>query len=163
MKPLLSIALAALSLTTALAASAAPNCASFVSNADGSWSPTHPYMFATPTSQTQLMPSDKMLPQMPAPQGVSPAISTRAADPSAQPLALGAFHASRRTMEHETQALPSAAFHPRRKDLCASLTISSARAQFLHKTHQKRELERRGCNAAVTIVREDSALPGSKK
>ena len=50
-------------------ASAGPNCASFISNTDGSWSPTHPFMFATPTSQTQLMPSDRMLPQMPGARG----------------------------------------------------------------------------------------------
>jgi hypothetical protein len=59
------IEMGTLLFATAIApASAGPNCASFISNADGSWSPTHPFMYATPTSQTQLMPSDKMIPQM---------------------------------------------------------------------------------------------------
>jgi hypothetical protein len=47
------------------AARAAPNCAEFFYNSDGSWSPTHPIVIAGPTSQTQVMPSDKFRPDMP--------------------------------------------------------------------------------------------------
>jgi hypothetical protein len=50
---------------SAPAASAAPNCAEFFYNSDGSWSPTHPIVIAGPTSQTQVMPSDKFRPDMP--------------------------------------------------------------------------------------------------
>jgi hypothetical protein len=50
---------------TGSAALAAPNCAEFFSNADGSWSPTHPILIAGATSQTQIMPSDKFRPGMP--------------------------------------------------------------------------------------------------
>jgi hypothetical protein len=56
-------------LTTISPVSAGPNCTDFMSNADGSWSPTHVYIYATPTSQTRLMPTDKMLPQMSCAQG----------------------------------------------------------------------------------------------
>jgi len=60
----------ALLLVTVIApVSAEPSCASFMSNADGSWSPTHPYLYATPTTQTELVPSDKMLPNMPGAAG----------------------------------------------------------------------------------------------
>jgi hypothetical protein len=41
-------------------ASAAPNCSNFFSNADGSWTPTHPILMASPTSQTQLEPGDRL-------------------------------------------------------------------------------------------------------
>ena len=65
--PIGSVAL--LLITVISPASADPSCASFMSNADGSWSPTHPYLFATPTTQTELVPSDKMLPNMPGAAG----------------------------------------------------------------------------------------------
>jgi hypothetical protein len=55
--------------TAALAASEGPDCGSFFYNADGSWSPTHPYMIATPTSQTLLTPSEKLRPNLPGAQG----------------------------------------------------------------------------------------------
>jgi hypothetical protein len=38
---------------------AAPNCNEFFNNSDGSWTPSHPIIFATPTSQTQIGPSDR--------------------------------------------------------------------------------------------------------
>jgi hypothetical protein len=44
---------------------AAPNCAEFFYNSDGSWSPTHPIVIGSPTGQTQMMPSDKFRPDMP--------------------------------------------------------------------------------------------------
>jgi hypothetical protein len=66
----LRFTLALISAGLASPALAGPNCSSFFANADGSWSPTHPFMFATPTSETQLMPSDRILPQMTGAQGV---------------------------------------------------------------------------------------------
>ena len=70
MKKLLLIGLGALSLSSASAEPpVGPNCAGFFFNQDGSWSPTHIFVFSTPTSQTQIMPSDKMRPQMPGAQG----------------------------------------------------------------------------------------------
>jgi len=44
----------------ASAASAAANCSNFFSNADGSWTPTHPILMAGPTSQTPLEPGDRL-------------------------------------------------------------------------------------------------------
>jgi hypothetical protein len=41
-------------------ADAAIGCSNFFSNFDGSWSPTHPILFAAPTSQVQLVPSDRL-------------------------------------------------------------------------------------------------------
>src|ERR1700744_5610671 len=40
------------------------DCANFVANADGSWSPTHNFMYATNIAQIQLTTSDKMDPKM---------------------------------------------------------------------------------------------------
>jgi len=59
-----AIACASGALSTS-AALAAPNCTDFFFNSDGSWSPTHPILIAGPTSQTQVMPSDKFRPGMP--------------------------------------------------------------------------------------------------
>jgi hypothetical protein len=70
MKKLLLIGLSALSLTSAFAEQpVGPNCNDFSSNPDGSWSPSKPFIFATPSSQTQIMPSEKMQPQMPGARG----------------------------------------------------------------------------------------------
>lgn len=70
MKKLVLLASGTLLLLTAVSqASEGPNCANFNSNFDGSWSPTTVFLFATPTSQTRLMPSDKMRPEMPGVQG----------------------------------------------------------------------------------------------
>jgi hypothetical protein len=44
-------------VSTALAA---PNCSNFFSNADGSWTPTHPILMAGQTSQTRLEPGDRL-------------------------------------------------------------------------------------------------------
>jgi hypothetical protein len=44
-------------ISTALAA---PNCNGFFSNSDGSWTPTHPILIGTPTSQTQIGPGDRL-------------------------------------------------------------------------------------------------------
>jgi hypothetical protein len=47
-------------------ASAMPACTDFFyNNADGSWSPTHLILMGSPTSQTQLFPSDKLRAGMP--------------------------------------------------------------------------------------------------
>ena len=42
------------------AALADPGCNSFFNNPDGSWTPTHPILIGSPTSQTQIMPSDRL-------------------------------------------------------------------------------------------------------
>ena len=47
------------------AALAAPTCAEFFSNSDGSWSPTHPIIVAGPASETRIMPSDRFRADMP--------------------------------------------------------------------------------------------------
>ncbi len=60
---LLSIAMTICGVTTP--ALAAPNCNSFFSNADGSWSPTHPIVIAGPASQAVITPSDKFQSWMP--------------------------------------------------------------------------------------------------
>jgi hypothetical protein len=72
MKKLLLVGSGMLVLMTAaaaLAASEGPDCGSFFYNADGSWSPTHPYMIAIPTSQTLLTPSEKLRPNLPGARG----------------------------------------------------------------------------------------------
>jgi hypothetical protein len=51
------------------AALAAPNCAEFFSNSDGSWSPTHPIIVAGPASETRIMPSDRFSVGMPGLSG----------------------------------------------------------------------------------------------
>lgn len=56
-------------LTAVSSAAEGPDCANFNSNFDGSWSPTTVFVFATPTTQTRLMPSDRMRPEMPGVQG----------------------------------------------------------------------------------------------
>jgi hypothetical protein len=53
MQRLLLIGSVALALTPTSSTSAAPNCASFSANADGSWSVTRRNLFATPSSKNQ--------------------------------------------------------------------------------------------------------------
>jgi hypothetical protein len=48
---------------------AAPNCSNFFYNMDGSWSPTHPIMMASPTTETMVGPGDKFRPGMPGSAG----------------------------------------------------------------------------------------------
>jgi hypothetical protein len=55
-----AIALGADAIGGVSAALAAPNCSNFFSNADGSWTPTHPILMAGPASQTQLSPGDRL-------------------------------------------------------------------------------------------------------
>jgi hypothetical protein len=50
---------------TTQAALAAPDCTNFFYNMDGSWSPTHPIVIASPTSQTMIVPADKFRRGMP--------------------------------------------------------------------------------------------------
>jgi hypothetical protein len=50
-------------------AKAEPNCNIFRANPDGSWSPTLVYVFKTPSSQQEFLPSSRMLPNMPGVQG----------------------------------------------------------------------------------------------
>jgi hypothetical protein len=50
-------------------ASAMPNCTDYFPNPDGSWSPTHPILVASPSSQTQLLPSDKLRSDLPGVRG----------------------------------------------------------------------------------------------
>lgn len=64
---LLSIAMTICGVTGP--AFAAPNCNNFFSNADGSWSPTHPIVIAGPSSQTVITPSDKFQSWMPGLSG----------------------------------------------------------------------------------------------
>jgi hypothetical protein len=54
------IGCAATAIAGTSAALADPGCNSFFNNPDGSWTPTHPIMIGSPTSQTQLMPSDRL-------------------------------------------------------------------------------------------------------
>jgi hypothetical protein len=42
------------------AALADPSCNSFFRNSDGSWTATHPIVFGSPTSQTTIVPSDRL-------------------------------------------------------------------------------------------------------
>lgn len=51
---------AAASLIGISTAVAETSCNGFFNNSDGSWTPTHPIMIGAPTSQTQLMPSDRL-------------------------------------------------------------------------------------------------------
>jgi hypothetical protein len=54
------IAWTAISFAGMSTAVAAPGCSSFFSNADGSWTPTHPILIGAPTSQTQIVPGDRL-------------------------------------------------------------------------------------------------------
>jgi hypothetical protein len=59
-----------LTVCGAPSASAMPACTDFFyNNADGSWSPTHLILMESPTSQTQLFPSDKLRAGMPGLSG----------------------------------------------------------------------------------------------
>jgi hypothetical protein len=63
------LAVGAATLAGISPASAEPNCNEFFNNSDGSWSPTHPIVLASPTSQMTIGPSDRFRPGIPGVNG----------------------------------------------------------------------------------------------
>ena len=60
MSKLLGLALGVIAAGALSPVSAMPDCSDFFYDSDGEWSPTHPIIIAGPSSQTQLLPSDKL-------------------------------------------------------------------------------------------------------
>jgi hypothetical protein len=64
-----SVVIALGSSALGTAAFAGANCSEFFSNSDGSWSPTHPIVLASPTSQAIIGPSDRFRAGVPGMSG----------------------------------------------------------------------------------------------
>ena len=61
----IGLVIGGLTLCDDAVALAAPSCTDFFYNMDGSWSPTHPIMIASPASQTMIVPAHKFRRGMP--------------------------------------------------------------------------------------------------